>query len=179
MPKSKTMPTSKKIESPAADKSGKTVDKVVEIIQFMGENHLAELEMETPELKMKLKKHSSVTVQTVQPVPVNIPTISAPVLKTETHTAGKPAAPVSATEENNFHKINSPMAGTFYRAPSPTSPPFVNEGEHVAAGQTICIVEAMKMMNEIKADKAGKIVKILFENGKPVEKGSVLFHIGE
>ncbi|MFZ5951866.1 MAG: acetyl-CoA carboxylase biotin carboxyl carrier protein [Candidatus Rifleibacteriota bacterium] len=177
MPKSKTMPTSKKIESTTADKSGKAIDKVIEIIQFMGDNHLAELELETTELKMKLKKHSSVTVQTVQPVPISIPGVPAPILKTET--ASKPAAPVAAPAENNFHKINSPMAGTFYRAPSPTSAPFVNEGDQVNAGQTVCIVEAMKMMNEIKADKSGKIVKILFENGKPVEKGSVLFHIGE
>jgi acetyl-CoA carboxylase biotin carboxyl carrier protein len=86
-------------------------------------------------------------------------------------------APKIPVENANRHKILSPMAGTFYRAPSPTSPPYVEEGQKVTAGQPVCIVEAMKLMNEIKADKTGKIVKILVENAKPVEKGSELFII--
>jgi acetyl-CoA carboxylase biotin carboxyl carrier protein len=79
--------------------------------------------------------------------------------------------------ETSFHQIVSPMAGTFYRSPSPTSDPYCKDGAEIAEGQTVCIVEAMKMMNEIKADKSGKIVKILVENGKPVEKGTVLLHV--
>ncbi len=69
------------------------------------------------------------------------------------------------------------MAGTFYRSPSPSAPPFTKVDDDVKAGQPVCIVEAMKLMNEIKADKAGKIVQILVENGKPVEKGTPLFAI--
>jgi acetyl-CoA carboxylase biotin carboxyl carrier protein len=87
-----------------------------------------------------------------------------------------PPAPVPAPEAA-FHKILSPMAGTFYRAPSPTSPPYVNEGETVVAGKPVCIVEAMKLMNEIKADRAGKVVKVLIENAQPVDKGTPLFLI--
>ncbi|HQG28947.1 MAG TPA: acetyl-CoA carboxylase biotin carboxyl carrier protein, partial [Candidatus Ozemobacteraceae bacterium] len=86
-------------------------------------------------------------------------------------------APVAAPAEAEWHKIVSPMAGTFYRAPAPTAPQFVKVGDVVKIGQPVCIVEAMKLMNEIKADKAGKVVNILIENGKPVEKGTPLFHI--
>jgi acetyl-CoA carboxylase biotin carboxyl carrier protein len=73
--------------------------------------------------------------------------------------------------------IKSPMVGTFYRAPSPTSPPFVNAGDVVKEGQTLCLIEAMKLMNEIKAERAGKITKIMVENGHPVEFDQVLFEL--
>lgn len=154
------------------------INQVVEIIRFMGENKLAEIDLETSEMKLSLKKHSNTVIQHVQTPVVHMQ--AAPVAVNESRPRPKevsaPAAkPVEA--ETSAHKLLSPMTGTFYRAPSPTSEPFVKEGDSVTAGQTVCIVEAMKMMNEIKADKAGKIVKILVENGKPVEKGSVLVHI--
>ena len=176
MPKTKTPATQ------STDKAGKAIEKVIEIIQFMGDNHLAELELETSDIKMKLKKHAStISVPAIPnvaaPIPVSMP---APVKFSQAvKVAKEPEKQEKAAEDENFHKINSPMAGTFYRAPSPTSSPFVNEGDTVTQGQTVCIVEAMKMMNEIKADKAGKVVKIHKENGKPVEKGDVLFYIGE
>lgn len=174
------MPKTKASAVKTADSSGKSIDKAIEIIQFMGDNHLAEIELETPELKIKLKKHSqTVTIPVAAPV---APLVQAqPILRNETQVQIKKEKETEeqASADDNFHKIISPMAGTFYRAPSPTSPPFVNEGDSVTAGQTVCIVEAMKMMNEIKADKGGKIVKILLENGQPVEKSAVLFHIGE
>lgn len=172
------MPKTNASASKSVDNTGKAVDKVIEIIQFMGDNHLAEIELETPELKMKLKKHSHQIA-----MPVSQPMMPAmqiqPVLNHETSAKAKKEPEKAAPVEDNSHKINSPMAGTFYRAPSPNSPPFVNEGDVVTVGQTVCIVEAMKMMNEIKADKAGKVVKVLLENGQPVDKGAVLFHIGE
>ncbi|MCK4245539.1 MAG: acetyl-CoA carboxylase biotin carboxyl carrier protein [Candidatus Omnitrophica bacterium] len=80
-------------------------------------------------------------------------------------------------EEENLIKVTSPLIGTFYRAPSPTSPPFVEVGKEVREGDTVCIVEAMKVMNEIKSEKAGRIKKILAENGKIVEYGQLLFLI--
>ncbi len=176
------MPKTKATAGKTVDSNGKTVDKVIEIIQFMGDNRLDELELETSDLKMKLKKHAHsthISLPATQPIitPVSVPTM----VKAEATAQAKPGkeAEKTAAVEDNSHKISSPMAGTFYRAPSPTSPPFVKEGDEVSVGQTICIVEAMKMMNEIKADKAGKISKILIENGQPVEKGVVLFHIGE
>ncbi|PKL50347.1 MAG: acetyl-CoA carboxylase biotin carboxyl carrier protein [Candidatus Riflebacteria bacterium HGW-Riflebacteria-2] len=162
---------------------GQVVDQVVEIIRFMGENKLAEIDLETSQMKLKLKKHGNVPVHTVQ-IPAHqsyMPTM--PVFDSSNAPANantkKPAAEKPVEADTKHHKIISPMAGTFYRAPSPTSEPFCKEGDSITVGQTVCIVEAMKMMNEIKADKAGKVVKILLENGKPVEKGVVLFHIGD
>ena len=80
-------------------------------------------------------------------------------------------------EEENLIKVISPLIGTFYRAPSPSSPPFVEVGKEVKEGDTVCIVEAMKVMNEIKSEKAGRVKKILAENGKIVEYGQILFLI--
>lgn len=166
----------------AQDSEGQVVDQVVEIIRFMGENKLAEIDLETPQMKLKLKKHGTLQMQTVQ-APVSqsfMPTM--PFFDTALRPANgkgaKESASLAAETETTHHKLMSPMAGTFYRAPSPASEPFCKEGDRVTAGQTVCIVEAMKMMNEIRADKAGKIAKILIENGKPVTKGDVLIHIG-
>jgi acetyl-CoA carboxylase biotin carboxyl carrier protein len=89
-----------------------------------------------------------------------------------------PPAPAPETSEmDKYHKIISPLPGTFYRAPAPNAPPFVNEGDTVSQGQTLCIVEAMKVMNKITSDINGKIIKILFENAQPVKQGDVLFLI--
>ncbi len=82
-------------------------------------------------------------------------------------------------ESHNYHEIKSPVAGTFYRAPAPGAAPFVKEGDVVKPGDTLCIVEAMKVMNEIKSDVAGRVVKILKENAEPVKAGDVLFWIEE
>lgn len=162
------------------DKQGQVIDQVVDIIKFMGENRLAEIELETSELKLSLKKHSVATHYVAQPqaavMPMPMMHIEAPAIKKQpekTPAAEKPAV------VDNAKTVVSPMTGTFYRAPSPDSQPFIKEGDVIKAGQTICIVEAMKMMNEIKSDKAGKVIKILIENGKPVEKGAALISIGE
>ncbi|GAB4266570.1 MAG: acetyl-CoA carboxylase biotin carboxyl carrier protein [Candidatus Rifleibacteriota bacterium] len=178
------MPKAKTTVSKTSIPSDKIFNQVVEIIEFMGKNKLAEIELETSDIKLKLKKHSAVVaahapvVSAIQPAPIpfpssTIPNVGAASVSKEKEEEQKEEA------DNEFHKIVSPMAGTFYRAPSPTSAPFVKEGDNVTVGQTVCIVEAMKMMNEIKADKAGKIVKILKENGQPVDKGAELFFIGE
>jgi acetyl-CoA carboxylase biotin carboxyl carrier protein len=173
------MAKTKSLQTPASE--NQVVDQVIEIIRFMGDNRLAEIDLETSEMKLSLKKHASVQYQTVQSFP------SAPVMPVvpsagstdsaknkETQTAAAKETPAA---KHNYQTVNSPMTGTFYRAPSPTSDPFAKEGDTVKAGQTICIVEAMKMMNEIKSDKAGRLVKFLIENGKPVEKGTALIHI--
>jgi acetyl-CoA carboxylase biotin carboxyl carrier protein len=167
----------------AQSSEGQVIDQVVEIIRFMGENKLAEIDLETSQLKLKLKKHGNVQAQTFQ-MPMNQSYMPAmPLLEQQAasraQTAESAAAPKPVPADDKYHKILSPMAGTFYRAPSPTSEVFCKEGDTVKAGQTVCIVEAMKMMNEIKSDKAGKIVKIMIENGKPVDKGSALFQLGE
>ncbi len=164
----------------ATDKQGQVIDQVVNIIKFMGENRLAEIELETSNLKLSLKKHSVAAHHVVQPqtavMPMPMMHIEAPAIKKQPEKAPAAEKPAAA---DNLKTVVSPMTGTFYRAPSPDSQPFIKEGDVVKAGQTICIVEAMKMMNEIKSDKAGKVVKILIENGKPVEKGAALISIGE
>lgn len=148
------------------------VGKVTEVIKFMGESNLSEIELETNDFKMKLKKHGKIVQQVVETAtPTTIQTVAMPQLQTAPPQAAAPA------EENNYQKILAPMAGTFYAASSPTAEPYVKEGDNVNQGQTLCIVEAMKMMNEIKATGSGKIVKILGTNGNPVEKGQELFYI--
>ncbi len=172
------MAKAKSAQNPESE-SG-VINQVVEIIRFMGENKLSEIDLETSEMKLSLKKHSNMVFQQVQAPVVHMQTAPVTVAENKSRQKEVPASAgkaVEAEEKTNAHKLLSPMTGTFYRAPSPTSEPFVKVGDSVTAGQTVCIVEAMKMMNEIKADKAGKVIKILFENGKPVEKGSVLVHI--
>jgi acetyl-CoA carboxylase biotin carboxyl carrier protein len=89
---------------------------------------------------------------------------------------GAPEQP-TAPAASNLMRIEAPMVGTFYRAPEPTAPPFVNEGDIVVAGQTLCILEAMKLMNEIKAEVEGQVKAILVENAQPVEYGQLLFEL--
>jgi acetyl-CoA carboxylase biotin carboxyl carrier protein len=90
-----------------------------------------------------------------------------------------PAAPEArpAEVEEELHLVKSPIVGTFYEAPAPGAPPFVKPGDHVQTGQVLCIIEAMKLMNEIESDATGEIVKVLAANGKPVEYGQPLFSI--
>ncbi|MGB5848177.1 MAG: acetyl-CoA carboxylase biotin carboxyl carrier protein [Ignavibacteriaceae bacterium] len=92
-------------------------------------------------------------------------------------TEGKTPAEKSEKSTDNFHDINSPIVGTFYRAPAPDADPYVQVGDSVSPGTVLCVVEAMKLMNEIESDVAGKVVKILVENGRPVEYNQPLFFI--
>lgn len=163
------MPKSKQTNKAINDK---VFTQVSNIIQFMGESNLSEISLETTDLKLELRKNGKTVVQTVsqQPEVIHNQTVTLPV---------KLAQEVKKEEvvEDNFEKITSPMTGTFYRAPSPTSEPYVEEGSKITKGQTVCIVEAMKMMNEIKSEFNGTIKKILIENATPVEKGSLLFQV--
>jgi acetyl-CoA carboxylase biotin carboxyl carrier protein len=110
------------------------------------------------------------------PAPYAPPPIYAPVPAAPEVTNGSPPAPEPAQPEG--HIVKSPMVGTFYRAPSPGAKPFVEVGQSVNTGDTLCIIEAMKLMNEIEADQGGVIKAILVENGQPVEYGEPLFIIG-
>jgi acetyl-CoA carboxylase biotin carboxyl carrier protein len=91
--------------------------------------------------------------------------------------AAPPASPSPAAAEEELHTVKSPIVGTFYEAPGPGALPFVKPGDQVAAGQVLCIIEAMKLMNEIESDKSGEVVKVLVSNGQPVEYGQPLFSI--
>jgi len=143
--------------------------EIREIINLMNENELSEIEIEREGAKLKIKKTSAEMNAAVirNPVEYRIESPSA---------APAPAqgAPASSGEKS-AKEISSPMVGTFYRAPSPESPPFIEIGQVVEVGQVVCIVEAMKLMNEIKAELRGKIVEIPVANAEPVEFGQTLF----
>ena len=136
---------------------------IEEMLQLMESRGLVELEMEQQGLRIRLKKAtSSPTPQVMEYVtgiaqPVAIP------------------APKKGAEEGRQLAIKSPMVGTFYRAPAPDAPPFVEVGQDIDVGQVVCILEAMKLMNEIKSEVAGRIAETLVENGSPVEYGQPLF----
>jgi acetyl-CoA carboxylase biotin carboxyl carrier protein len=150
-----------------------------ELIEFLIEKDIAEFELERGDVKVRIKRGvEHAAAPSVQPAPavVPMPIVATPMV---TSTAGSSPAP-SAKEatpapEDNLHVVRSPIVGTFYESPSPGSPPFVKVGDKVEAGQVLCIVEAMKLMNEIESDVAGEIVKKLVNNGQPVEYGQELF----
>ncbi len=144
------------------------IRKVKKLIEMLEESNLAEIEIREGEEAIRISRASSVAapVVTAAPVAMAAPAAAAPV----TAESAKPAAPAG-------HAVASPMVGTFYRSSAPGSKAFVDIGSKVSIGDTICIIEAMKMMNEIEADKAGIVKAILKENGQPVEFGEALFII--
>ncbi len=135
------------------------------LIALMRENGLIELEVEDKKGKVRLVRTPDAAPAAPRPVPSPSARPAAPAAK-----APQQADAGAAVElAENQTLLRSPMVGTFYRAPAPDSPPFVQEGDMVQKGQALCIVEAMKMMNEIESEVAGRVVRILVENGQPVE----------
>lgn len=160
-------------ESPFSSKID--FEELKKLIALLEEKNLTQFELEVEGFKIKLSR--SVPNSTV-PAPAIIPAVIPGATGAISAANGEVAAPTPApAEDKNIHYITSPMVGTFYRAPSPTSPPFVDIGDTVKKGQTLCIIEAMKLMNEIECDVNGVVVDILVENGKPVEYGQKLFAI--
>lgn len=150
------------------------IRKVKKLIELLEESGIDELEIKEGEESVRISRHSKTPAQQFYapqmqaPAPAAAPVAAAPVAAA----AEAPAAP-----KLNGFVVKSPMVGTFYRTPAPTSPAFVEVGQTVKVGDTICIVEAMKMMNHITAEKAGVIESILVENGQPVEYDQPLFTI--
>ena len=143
------------------------------IIDLMRKNDLSVFEMEKDGFRLKLQKG----VGEQQPVPI-IPAPSAPVQNGPANTATPPPpAAAPAPEASHLRDIVSPMVGTFYRAASPDAPAFVDVGKEVTEETVVCIIEAMKVMNEIKAETSGVIAEIVAENGKPVQFGQVLYRV--
>lgn len=155
-----------------------------ELIDFLIEKDISEFELERGDVKVRIKRgaephivHASPIVHQI-PVSSTIPLTQAAVASTATAPppVEAPARPATA-EEEGLHIVKSPIVGTFYESPSPGSPPFVKVGDSVEAGQVVCIIEAMKLMNEIESDMAGEIVKKLVANSQPVEYGQPLFAV--
>lgn len=167
------------------------ITEIQDLIKFVAKSNVSEVELETKEFKIIIKTGKNATVNNnipqpvvVQNVPQVVPTVvpanlpvqeTTPVAKSES----KPAEtkPADTTDDTKYHVVKSPMIGTFYRSSSPDKPPFVNIGDSVDVGQPLCIIEAMKLFNEIESDVKGKIVKILVENATPVEYDQPLFLI--
>jgi acetyl-CoA carboxylase biotin carboxyl carrier protein len=140
----------------------------MKLLELMEARHLEEIEVEQGDVRIRLRKGGA--------PPVVMPIAAAPAAP-----ANPPAAPAAPdpekTAEAELVKVTSPMVGTFYRAASPDAEPFINEGDHVTPEQVICIIEAMKVMNEIKAEMEGEVVSVLIENGESVEFGQPMVTI--
>ena len=156
--------------------------KLKKLIDLVEDSGIAELEVTEGEEKVKIVKGGGAGKEVVVLSPTGVPVSTAPRVAARAPAAPAPAtAPPPAAEAPTSlegHIVKSPMVGTFYRAGSPGAKPFVEVGDTVKAGQTICVIEAMKLMNEIEADKDGVIKAIMVENGQPVEYGEPLMLIG-
>jgi len=146
-------------------------EEITKLVSFLEEKHLTHFELEVEGFKIKI---SRALPQVTAPAKVSVP---APVPQPDQPQPMTQAAPAVVLAPDQFQYITSPMVGTFYRAPDPASPAFVEIGEEVKKGQTLCIIEAMKLMNEIESDMDGMVAEIFVENGKPVEYGQRLFSI--
>ena len=146
---------------------------VKKVLKLVEESDVNEIELEEKGVRIRISKHANNAAPMYQMAPPMMP---------QTYSAS-PAAPVSAppvqesapVSTTNYHEVKSPIVGTFYRAPAPDATNYVEVGQNIETGGVLCIVEAMKLMNEIESDVTGKIVKVCVENGKPVEYNQVLF----
>ena len=149
------------------------------LLKLVADSGVDVLEIEEEGMKIHIAKNRNNTTATYFPAPTANP---AQLAGAETLTIARPAPPAAITSveqkpEVKYNEIRSPIVGTFYRSPAPDADPFVEVGQMVQAGTVLCIVEAMKLMNEIESDIAGRVLKIAVENGKPVEYNQVLFLI--
>ena len=155
--------------------------EIQELLDFIASSGLAEVNIETEQFKLSVKKNSDVTTRTIEvAAPVQQQLVAPPALPQAitqpVAEVAKPTKEVAVPAANANHiTIKSPMIGTFYKSASPESPLFVNVGDEIKPGQTVCIIEAMKLFNEIEAEISGKIVKILVENATPVEYTATVF----
>lgn len=161
-----------------------TAKELKQILQALVEYGVSELTLETPDYKLTVRRGGEVLVVAVpQPAPPPQPLPAAPVaVPSPAPVAPAPAEapqppPPSEAECAGCVEVRAPIVGTFYRAPAPDAPPYVKEGDRVEKGQVLCIIEAMKLMNEIESEVSGIVKKILVQNGEPVEYGQPLFLI--
>ena len=147
-----------------------------ELIEFLVEKDISEFELERGDVKVRIKRTGENL--TVSGPAITLPHASpAAVVPPTAASVAAASAAAAPSEEPGLHTVKSPIVGTFFEAPSPGSPPFVKVGDTVEVGTVLCIVEAMKLMNEIESDVAGEILKKLVSNGQPVEYGQALFTI--
>jgi acetyl-CoA carboxylase biotin carboxyl carrier protein len=152
--------------------------KLKKLIDLVQESGIAELEITEGEERVRIARSGSGPAAAPAPIPVSVAVPAAAPAPAAPPASAPPAAAAPPQAVAEGHVVKSPMVGTFYRAPAPDAKPFVDVGTAIKEGQTVCVIEAMKLMNEIEADASGTIKAILVENGQPVEYGQALFIIG-
>ena len=164
---------------------GTKLQELRELVEFLKANEIAEFDMEQADLKVRIKfvgapaaAAPSLDLAQLSRLMSATPAASASAAGVSASSAAGHAAPASPAEaEEKLHEVKSPIVGTFYESPAPGAPSFVQIGDQVEVGQVLCIVEAMKLMNEIESDVAGEVVKRIATSGQPVEYGQALFAI--
>lgn len=172
-----------------ASESWWNLDEIQSLMDLLAKREISEFELEKDGLRIRIKRGESTSgggstaVHAYVPVPAPHPTfhaapVPAPSPVAAPPSAASPEASETPTEQaEGLHTVKSPMVGTFYNSPAPDAAPFVKVGDSIQAGQVLCIVEAMKLMNEIESDAAGELVRVYVESGQPVEYGQSLFAI--
>jgi acetyl-CoA carboxylase biotin carboxyl carrier protein len=174
----KEAPEASSQNSSAEPSSYLSLTEIKELIDLIAEKQFNEFELDRGDFRLRLQKGPGRVIIEAPPpqaAPVVMP--ASEVRSLEVSTPAAAPAPAPAPQEEKLHIISSPIVGTFYRSPSPTTDPFVKIGDVIEAGKTLCIIEAMKLMNEITSDATGTVAKIFVENGQPVEYGQPLFGI--
>jgi acetyl-CoA carboxylase biotin carboxyl carrier protein len=147
------------------------IEELKELLELVSERNIAELELENEGVKLKIRKAHA------RPETERVEAVAEKPRAAEAVASEPPATAVEAASENGLLYVSSPMVGTFYRQAQPGADPFAREGDYVRKGQVLCIIEAMKLMNEIESEHEGQLVKVLVENGRPVQYGDPLFAI--
>lgn len=160
------------------------LNEIQDLIKFVSKSGVSEVELETKEIKIVIRTPKTVPPVVMQAAPV-LPAavaaapvaqvVQAAAVNTPTAPVNSPATNTAANDDSKYIAIKSPMIGTFYRSSGPDKAPFVNVGDEITAGKTVCIIEAMKLFNEIESDIKGKIVKVLVNDATPVEYDQPLF----
>ena len=152
-----------------------------ELLSAIAQTDITELTLKSDDFELKVKKGTTASSQELltSVSPANLPLPAQPLITTPVANSqnSEPASPTKNTEQQKWVEVTSPMVGTFYRAPSPDDAPFVDIGERISNGDTVCIIEAMKLMNDIEAEVSGEVMEILVQNGEPVEYGQVLMRV--
>ena len=173
----KEKPAGKSKAKKQAVEASFNMDELRELAELVNEHGFTDFEFENENIRVRLSKQVNAPVFAAPLQQGAAPQQQAALSQTQSAAAAIESPAPAADEDANLYKITSPIVGTFYRAPSPEKPPYVSEGSAVSPESVVCIVEAMKLMNEIQAETSGEVVKIYVENGQPVEYGQPLFGI--
>jgi acetyl-CoA carboxylase biotin carboxyl carrier protein len=160
------------VKTKAANDTAMNIKEIESLIKFVQNSGVAEVSLEQKDFKLTIRTTHGHSAAPTHYVSAPVQHVAAPA---PAHTAASPAPAAAPTEDSKYITIKSPMIGTFYRSASPDKPVFVNVGDSIKAGQTLCIIEAMKLFNEIESEVTGKIVKVLVDNATPVEYDQPLF----